>query len=384
MNRPTPTQAHGTDVLILTTSTGAGHDRVAVALREAAHELAPAVGVRILDPLAGGAKNGSLSAGRWYDATVARAPWLWGLFYHATNNAWAIRLGLAAGALLWAHRLRGVLQTERPRLVVSVHPVCTRLVADILRTIPAAPPLHCVVTDLVTIHRCWACAAVDAFYVATAEARDALTAMGIPRERIHMTGLPLRASFARTPHAPAESAAPRVLVLGGGRPSRRFEKVVRALVTALPRLRVVVVCGHNTRLRRRLTRAVGAGATVLGWRDDIAALMQWSSVIITKGGSVTLAEALSQARPLLIYQVLPGQEDGNVMLAARTRRGRYIRDLDALVHAVAATACAWSASNTEQAMWWGGAAKRVAAHLLAARVDETGATRRPGCLHYPE
>ena len=40
-------------VLILTTSTGGGHDSVAVALREALHALAPEVGVRILDPFAG-------------------------------------------------------------------------------------------------------------------------------------------------------------------------------------------------------------------------------------------------------------------------------------------------------------------------------------------
>ena len=45
-------------------------------------------------------------------------------------------------------------------------------------------PLHCVVTDLVTFHRCWACEAVDAFYVATPAACDALIAMGIPRERM--------------------------------------------------------------------------------------------------------------------------------------------------------------------------------------------------------
>src|SRR5436309_1627471 len=74
-------------VLILTSSTGAGHDSVAAALQEAVHELAPEVGVRVLDPFAGKGDDGPLSPGRWYGATVAHAPWLWGLCYHATNNA---------------------------------------------------------------------------------------------------------------------------------------------------------------------------------------------------------------------------------------------------------------------------------------------------------
>src|SRR5205085_1769066 len=46
-----PTQCP--DILVLTSSTGAGHDRVAVALREAIQHLAPDVGVRIFDPLSG-------------------------------------------------------------------------------------------------------------------------------------------------------------------------------------------------------------------------------------------------------------------------------------------------------------------------------------------
>src|SRR5947207_1281216 len=97
---------------------------------------------------------------------------------------------------------------DRPR------PAMQAQLRGILRTVPNAPPLHCVVTDLVTIHRCWACDAADAFYVATSAASEALIAMGIARERIHLTGLPVRASFARAPHAPAGRAAPRVLVLG--------------------------------------------------------------------------------------------------------------------------------------------------------------------------
>jgi 1,2-diacylglycerol 3-beta-galactosyltransferase len=363
------------EILILTSSTGSGHDGWAAALQEAVHEMAPEVRVRVLDPLSGQRSDGPLSPGRWYDAAVAHAPWLWGLFYHATDNARIVRLGMAAGALLWGRRLKSAIATERPAIVVSVHPLCTRLAAGVLNTAPAAPPLHCVVTDLVTIHRCWASDGVDAFHVATSDACDALIAMGIPDDRIHLTGLPLRASFARTPHAPAEDASLRVLLLGGGRPSRRIEKIARTLMASPLPLRLIVVCGRNTRLRRRLAHAVGARATVLGWCDDIAALMRWSSVVITKGGPTTLAEALSQARPVVIHQVLPGQEVGNVALVTRTGAGCYIPDAQALVRGVAPHA--QPAVSTAHAAWWGGAARRVAAGILTACTEVTAATSSP-------
>ncbi len=372
-------QASCSDVLILTSSTGGGHDSVAAALRDAWHALAPTAGVRILDPLSSGRRDGFWSPGRWYDAAVAHAPWLWGLFYHATNNAWAVRLGMAGGALLWARRLRSAVLTERPGLVVSVHPLCTHLAAAVLRTVPDAPPLHCVVTDLVTIHRCWACDAAEAFYVATPEARDALVALGIPRERLHMTGLPLRASFARTPRIAADAAIPRVLLLGGGRPSRRMEQVARALAASRRPVRLVVVCGRNARLRRRLTHALGTRATVLGWCDDraIATLMRWSSVVVSKGGPTTLAEALSQERPVAIYQALPGQEQGNVTLVRRLGAGRYVPHAMALVRAVTLCPCAQPVGTASEALWRGGAQRVVARLVLAQapRADMRSATR---------
>jgi len=369
LNGPCPARsAINRHILILTASTGAGHDSVAVALQEALRELAPDVNVRILDPVAG---NGPLPAGRWYEATVAYAPWLWSLFYFATDNRGAVRLGIAAGALLWARRLRSAILAERPEVVIAVHPICVRLAADVLRAVPDAPPLHCVVTDLATIHRCWACDDVDAFYVATPEARDALVAMGIAPERIAVTGLPLRAAFARAPQPPADGASPNALILGGASPSRRVEKVVRTLLAAQVPLHLVVVCGRNARLGRRLARAAGNRATVLGWCDDMAALMRRSSVVIARAGPTTLVEALSQARPVVVYQVLLGQERGNVALVERSGTGCYAPDADALVRAVTVGSCARPTFDTSQALWWGSAAQRVAAHLVAARAGPT-------------
>jgi 1,2-diacylglycerol 3-beta-galactosyltransferase len=249
-------------------------------------------------------------------------------------------------------------------MVVSVHPLCTRLAAAVLRTMPDAPPLHCVVTDLVTVHRCWASDAVRRYYVATSDASEALIGLGISPEHIQVTGLPLRASFASPPQAPAVEAVARVLLLGGGRPSRRIELVARALVRPGSPLHLVVVCGRNARLQRRLFRALGTRATVFGWRDDIAALMRWSSVVVTKGGPTTVAEALSQARPVVIFQALEDQETGNVALAERSGSGCYVPDVDALGQAIARWSRASRTGDTAQAMWLGRAAQRVAGSIL--------------------
>lgn len=353
------------DIMIVTGSTGAGHDTVARALQEAIPQRTSEIRVGVFDALSAPRGYAPLSLGSWYDALVDHAPWLWRKLYRVTNSEWAVLLGVAAGALLWGRRLRATLLARRPRLVVSVHPLGTRLAARVLRTVPSAPPLHCVVTDLVTVHRSWACAAVERYYVATSGASEALIAAGVPRERIQVTGLPLRASFAPPPSPSREATLSRVLLLGGGWPSRCFEQVAHALARSDSPLDLAVVCGRNRRLQQRLTWSLGERATILGWRDDIATLMRWSDVVITKGGPTTVAEALSQARPVVIFQALEDQETGNVTLVERIGSGRYIPDIESLARSCTAPAPALPSGETALASWWGSAAARVAACLLA-------------------
>jgi UDP-N-acetylglucosamine:LPS N-acetylglucosamine transferase len=208
---------------------------------------------------------------------------------------------------------------------------------------------------------------VAAFYVATRQAAAALVAAGIPTARIHVTGLPVRCGFSGPPSAPPRGPQIAVLLLGGGRATPDLERAARMLLASRLPLRLVVVCGHNERLRRRLA-ALGHGqATVLGWRDDVAALMRACDVVVTKGGSATLAEAFSQARPVVTYQALPGQEEGNVALLEQEGLGRHVADVATLPAAIIQT-CARDAARcaAERACWWAGAAARVADHLVAA------------------
>src|SRR5262249_42551811 len=150
-----------------------------------------------------------------------------------------------------------------------------------------------------TIHRCWAAAGVAAYYVATSQAATALVAARIPPMHIQVTGLPLRCGFIVPPSAPPHGPELAVLLLGGGRATRALERAARTLLASRLPLRLVVVCGRNEQLRRRLATLGQGRATVLGWRDDMAALMRASDVVVTKAGSATLAEAFSQARPVV-------------------------------------------------------------------------------------
>jgi len=364
-------------ILVLTASTGAGHDSTAAALSDALGATLPRARVLVRDPL------GARAATRSYhqptaDDRAARAPRLWGWLYHLSNNRRGVWLGALIVAVLYGRRLRATIRTMRPDLIISVHPLCARLAAQSLWGARRRTPHHCVVTDLASVHRYWASEDIAVFYAATPEAAAALASHGISLGRIQVTGLPLRRAFTAPPHATAPHGASvlRVVVLDGGRATRALERAVRALLAPGAPLRVTVVCGDNERLRRRLTAMTAGWATVLGRCDDVAGLMRASSVVVTKAGSATLAEAWSQARPALVYRVLPGQEEGNVALLNHHGRGWSVPVVDDLPAAV------WRAHargpGLDEAAWWGGAAGRVATHVVAALARPDAHEPRPG------
>ena len=369
---PKRTEPAEPTILILTAPTGAGHDSVAAALTDALGATLPRARVLVWNPLCGG-RIGVVRAGPWYNVVVAHAPRLWSWLYRLSDNERGVRLGSAAMAALWGRGLRATIRAARPDLIVSVHPLCVRLAADALRREGSPAPHHCVVTDLASIHRSWAAPDVAAFYAATPQAAAALERHAVPPGRIRVTGLPLRRAFADLPPAlpPAvpisdDAPVPRVVVLDGGRATRALLGAARALLAADLPLRVTIVCGGNARLRRRLTRIAAGRATVLGWCDDVAGLMRACDVVVTKAGSVTLAEAWSQGRPVLVYHVFPGQEEGNVALLEWDGRSRYVPVVWGLPAAVRRAQGRGCASSRIHAAWWGQAADRVATGVADA------------------
>jgi processive 1,2-diacylglycerol beta-glucosyltransferase len=87
---------------------------------------------------------------------------------------------------------------------------------------------------------------------------------------------------------------------------------LRALAGLGGSARVVVVCGRNEALRQQVQ---SLGVEALGFVDNVAELMRSADLLITKAGGLTLAEAFCSAVPVVVYDVLAGQEAGNVAFA---------------------------------------------------------------------
>ncbi len=298
-------------VLILTSASGAGHNRVAGALSSSlARE---GVQVVVADPFRGGDHPSRIT--RLYGQTIVRAPWLWGILYRITDNRrWVTSLAASLEAAV-----ASVLVRESPDLVVSVHPLCHGAALRALQRMGRKVPVAAVITDLMDVHRAWQDPSVSLFLVPTPGVASQLVSQGIAPAKVHCVGLPVNGDF-RKETGPAADALvslgldpgrPTVMVTGGGEGAGPLERASRTVMAALPSAQLVVVCGRNERLRRRLA-AMDLPGKVLGFVEDMARWMRVSDVVVCKAGAVSVAEATAARRPLVIIEALPGQEKGNL------------------------------------------------------------------------
>jgi processive 1,2-diacylglycerol beta-glucosyltransferase len=88
--------------------------------------------------------------------------------------------------------------------------------------------------------------------------------------------------------------------------------------------RITFTAGRDATLRRELEAlAEGAPAEseVLGWTDRIPELLMTHHVAISKAGGATTQESINALCPLIVSQIIPGQEEGNYELLHRNNAG---------------------------------------------------------------
>jgi processive 1,2-diacylglycerol beta-glucosyltransferase len=322
-------------VLILTASYGSGHNEAARSL--AAAFVARGADVTVVDHFRELVHPMFERITRaFYMALLRRAPAVWGAAY-ALGDWMSSDSPLAFGATrLGVGRLATLLDALSPDAVVSVHATPAAAMSALAAEGRRLPPHTTVVTDFVA-HSQWIARGIDRYCVAADEVGHEFVARGIPRERVVVTGVPLRPGFETSGDPLVARAAlqlradrPVVLVMAGSYGTvGRLPDVVRAL-SQLPRpVQGVVVAGRDAALAERLHRlASGPTIRVLGYVEDVRGLMAAADLLVTKAGGMTLAEAMAAELPMLLYGSLPGQEQRNerfasragVALAARSRR----------------------------------------------------------------
>ena len=329
-----PTPVGGSPrILILFSDTGGGHRAAARALTDALKLLDPTSVVTVADPLIGQGPAIVRRLASLYSPVIRRSRAAWGAVYHTSNT----RATFAAIRAVFGPAVRRVmtelLKRHDPDVVLSVHPLLNHVAHQAIRKGARPRALMTVITDLVDFHRGWTFSQADLVVAPTERARKVALRRRVPADRVKLLGLPVDLRF--RPPAPGEKQALRrrfgldehrftILVMGGAAGVGHLAAQVRMLASERQPWQLVVVCGRNEKLRRRLYEIEAmTPMLVLGFVDYMPELMRACDLVVTKAGPGAIAEALATGVPLVITGFLPGQESPNVDFVVESGIGAF-------------------------------------------------------------
>jgi processive 1,2-diacylglycerol beta-glucosyltransferase len=352
-------------VLVLTAGFGEGHNAAARNLSAALKSSDPTLEVELRDIFAEAYGWINRAAIRIYLFIINRLPWLWEAAFNwlDRSGAAAERIGIFGRA---ARHLRTIIGTFRPDLVVSVYPGYNHLLDSIYKGEPQRPfRLITIVTDSITINRIWHTAHSDCFVVANEQTAAVMRAQGVESDRIRVVGFPVPAFFAeprgpKTPPSRGEKWRVLLMVNSG----RHLAMDVARRLVEEKGVALTVTVGRDVALEQRM-RALG-DITVYGWTSELPRLMADAHIVISKAGGATVQECLAAGTPMIVSQIVPGQEEGNARLIASAGAGRLALTVGSIAEGVR------EAIGNGGALWmtWHDAARHIGRPDAAREIAE--------------
>lgn len=223
--------------------------------------------------------------------------------------------------------LAGFLAENAVDVVCCTHFMPMSLIGDLRRKGRYGGRLHVCVTDY-DIQGLWFEPEVDRYYVATDKGAARLAAWGIPRERIAITGIPVRRDFAALAPAPVrgqdDSRPLRVLFSAGSLKTREALRLLHETAAAGVPLDLTVVTGRTPSLRKALagyTPPPHVRLDIRGFEPHMERLMADADILLSKPGGITCTESLCAGLPMLFVHPIPMQEVHNARILEQAGAG---------------------------------------------------------------
>lgn len=326
-------------ILVLTASYGEGHNAAARAVAEACNEEAGPGTAELVDIFALAKPRMNEVARRGYIAAINRTPRLWSRLYR-----WMDRSALLArslnGFLLARERaeLLRVLGRGPVSCLCSTYPAYSFMIRRLRNEGRVSVPHFTVVTDSISINSLWHRAGSEGWFVPNEDSAETMRQAGVPASRVDVTGFPVNLYFSRhrhelsPPDLAAPGARPRVMhiinsgTIGAEATARRLLEQTEWDVTC--------AVGRDAALCRRLERAAAGRsrpAQILGWTDRIPELLMTHHALVSKAGGATTQEAIAALCPMIVNQIVPGQEEGNYELLRRHGIGGHAQSPEAIL-----------------------------------------------------
>lgn len=297
------------DVLIVTSAFGNGHISVATAVMEQLKEKDPSLNVVVEDIMNISSPKTKDVYFDIYTLLTSKHPSVYNFFYKIKkdipNNAMDDFL-----YSVYMKRVAEYIKKKKPKLIVSTFPLGSGFVSKIKEDYGISIPLITTITDVVDSWE-WIHKKTDMYFVPCKDIGQRLIEKGISKDKIRVTGIPVKKEFLQTTGRHKEKK--QVLIMGGVMTELGLNREALLELNELAHTKTIVVTGKNKELYKKLSMGSKFdNIEILGYTENVAQLMETSDLVVTKPGGVTLFEAINKGTPVILKNSLVGQEEQNL------------------------------------------------------------------------
>lgn len=305
--------------LILSCNTGGGHNSAGRAVAE--ELLARGDEAYVLDYLCLAGEGVSRLVGDGYVQIVKKTPRLFGVIY---------KLGMLVSKLMrkspvyylngkMAKYLDQYLRENPVDVIVMPHLYPAETITYMKRKGMQLPLTVAVMTDYTCIPF-WEETDCDYYIVPHERLKKSCVKRGLPEEKLLTFGIPV--SRACRKEITKEEAREKLglsrdgkyfLAVGGSMGAGDLAKLVEYLLKACREEQILIVCGSNGKVERKLKELYGdtENVTIMGFTTQMPLYLKACDVLFTKPGGLTSTEAAAAGIPMVHTDPIPGCETAN-------------------------------------------------------------------------
>lgn len=307
-------------ILLMYISKDSGHHRASLAIEKALH--LKANDIETLNVNSFNYTNPVLEKiiNKTYMSVIRRKPEVWGYLY---DNPKIVKKTQRLRDAIHKHnteKLKNLLTSFCPDAAVCTQAFPCGMIADYKKTFDLKLPLFGVLTDYAP-HSYWVYDRVDAYFVPSKETGQRLINNGVSPNRVIETGIPIDPDFKIAKDRSKIYGKtgllkdkPAILLTGGSQGVGPLKEIFLSLVKTKTDFQIIAVTGNNRSMFKWFKAQEKKSRKKLitfSYTDNVDELMEIATLLISKPGGITTAEAFAKGLPLCIIKPIPGQEQMN-------------------------------------------------------------------------
>lgn len=310
----------GKRVLILSASVGSGHVKAADALARAMRARSDVDEVLSDDSLDHTNVLHKQFYSTLYKKLSAMLPEFLGWWYETSDDPWVADKGRLLIDLPQALPLINLVREFKPDVILCTHFMPAGVISWLIANGKLEARLGVVITDF-HFHAFWITRAFNWYFVAQEDDKIHMEALGLPADRIEVTGIPVEPEFGAPVDVNAvlerhglQPGRPTLLVAGGALGMSPATAVVRQLLQLDRDFQAIIVCGKNEEMLNEIVDLLKdrpADFRVFGYTKEMSDFMSVATILLSKPGGMTTAEAVACGLPMMILDPIGGQEERN-------------------------------------------------------------------------